>query len=216
METLASRLNESSGRSSRNGPNTMHPYDVLLNIHHMGSRISATVVSHVESQESPEPMYRSVLLETDSGQLARLAHSNLVDDPATFTPQIIPKVGERVDAVVANFVDGVLYLSARPEDLLETTVRRWQEYYDYIGSLTIGSTIKGRVERQRPFGLFVNIGGPFIGLIDIGHQRIAGGVPLPRDNDAWPQEGDEINCRIAYFRLHGQQIGLGWLPQSHG
>ena len=194
----------------------MHDYDVLLNIHHLGSRISATVLSHVESEEMPEPMYRYTLLETESGQPARLSYLNVVDDPATFTPQIVPKVGARVDAVVANFVDGVLILSARPEDLLETTVRRWQDYYDYIGSLTIGSTVKGRVEHQRPFGLFVDIGGPFIGLIDIGHPRIAGGVPLPRDHAAWPREGDEINCRVAYFRLEGQQIGLGWLPQSVG
>jgi len=61
---------------------------------------------------------------------ALLPYSHLVDELSSFTPKVVPEVGEWVDAVVFNFVDGTLYLSAKPNDLLETTIRKWREYYD--------------------------------------------------------------------------------------
>lgn len=87
-------------------------------------------------------------------------------------------------------------------------------YYDYLDTLTIGAGIQGVVVQARQFGLFINLGGPFLGLIDIGHRSFNGGVPLPADTTNWPKAGDEISCVISYFRLHGQQIGLGWSPTS--
>lgn len=189
----------------------MNAYEVLLNVHRIGSRISGTVIA----RDDPENAlgWRAVL-RTETPYPALLPYSHLVDDPTSFSPKVVPELNATVDAVVFNFVDGTLYLSARPNDLSEGTIRKWEQYYEYIGSLAIGSRITGRVERAAPFGLFVNIGGPFIGLIDIGHGRFNGGVQLPRDQENWPNEGDEIHCSIGYFRLHNQQIGLGWLPEN--
>jgi ribosomal protein S1 len=191
---------------------TMNAYEVLLKIHRIGSQISGTVTAREESNIVLGFVAGHARLQTEATYPALLPYSHLVDEPSSFAPNIVPEVGTRVDAVVFNFVDGTLYLSVRPKDLLEATIRKWREYYDYIESLAIGSTIKGRVEGVKPFGLFVNIGGPFIGLIDIGHLRFNGGIQLPCDQADWPKKGDEIQCTIGYFRLHNQQIGLGWLP----
>ena len=190
----------------------MDAYEVLLKVHRIGSRISGTVIARDEPDMSFGTPGGHATLRTEAAYPALLPYSHLVDELASFSPKIVPEVGARVDAVVINFVDGTLYLSAKPNDLSEITIRKWRQYYDYIGSLAIGSRITGRVERAVPFGLFVNIGGPFIGLIDIGHVRFNGGVQLPSDPADWPNEGDEIQCNIGYFRLHDQQIGLGWVP----
>jgi hypothetical protein len=189
----------------------MHAYDVLLKVHRIGSRISGTVVARDEPDGSLGTAAGQATLKTETAYPALLPYSHLVDELSSFSPKIVPQVGAKVEAVVFNFVDGILYLSAKPNDLSEATIRKWRDYYDYIGSLAIGAEITGRVQRVMPFGLFVNIGGPFIGLIDIGHVRFNGGVQLPYDPADWPKEGEEIHCNIGYFRLHDQQIGLGWL-----
>jgi len=193
---------------------TMNAYEVLLITHRIGSRISGTVISREEPADFLGAAVGHARLQTEAAYPALLPYSHLVDHQSSFSPKIVPEIGAQVDAVVFNFLDGTLYLSAKPKDLSETTIRKWREYYDYIGSLAIGSIITGTVERVVPFGLFVNIGGPFIGLIDIGHLRFNGGVQLPFDPADWPNEGDEIQCNIGYFRLHDQQIGLGWLPAN--
>ena len=192
----------------------MNSYEVLLNIHRIGSRISGVVIACDEPDNSLGTVSGRVTLQTETAYRALLPYSHMVDQLSSFSPKIIPVVGSRVDAVVFNFVDGTLYLSTKPEDLSDTTIRKWQQYYDYIGSLTIDSTITGTVKHKVPFGLFVNIGSPFIGLIDIGHVRFNGGGQLPYDSADWPNEGDEIQCNVGYFRFHNQQIGLGWLPAN--
>ena len=63
-----------------------------------------------------------------------------------------------------------------------------------------------------PFGLFIDIGSPFIGLIDIGHSNFNRGKKLSHNNSGWPKEGDSIKCVIAYYRFNDRQIGLGWTP----
>jgi ribosomal protein S1 len=190
---------------------TMDAYEVLLKVHRIGSRISGTVIARDEPDDA---LGGHATLKTETAYPALLPYSHLADEPSSFSSKIVPELGAKVHAVVFNFVDGTLYLSARPNDLSEKTIRKWRQYYEYIGSLAIGSKIIGRVEHSAPFGLFVNIGGPFTGLIDIGHVRFSGGVQLPRDRSDWAGEGDEIHCNIGYFRLHNQQIGLGWLPEN--
>jgi hypothetical protein len=189
----------------------MDAYEVLLKVHRIGSRISGIVIA---LDEPDDALSGRATLRTETAYPALLPYTHLVDEPSSFSPKVVPELGAKVEAVVFNFVDGTLYLSTRPSDLSEKTIRKWLQYYEYIGSLAIGSTITGRVEHAVPFGLFVNIGGPFIGLIDIGHVRFNGGVQLPRDRADWPKESDEIHCNIGYFRLHDQQIGLGWLPAN--
>ncbi len=188
----------------------MNAYEVLRDVHHLGSRISGTVLTREEPVIKHGVPFGNLAIKTDSAYPALLGYSALVDHPSMFSPMIIPEVGARIDAVVVNFVDGTLYLSARPSDLKESSVLRYQQYYDYIGTLTVGYVVPGVVKQSVAFGLFVDIGGPFIGLIDIGHTSFNGGDPLPRDRSKWPAVGDEIYCVISYFRFSNQQIGLGW------
>jgi ribosomal protein S1 len=190
----------------------MDSWEVLRNFHHIGSPIRSTVTSHLGAGVSNGKLLGHVTLKVDSPYPAILPYSHLVDEDDTISRIVIPKIGDQLDAVVFNFVDGSLYLTARANDLRETTIRHWQLYYDYIDTLKLGSTIVGVVEQTRRFGIFVNMGSSFLGLIDIGHSQMSGGIPLSLDPSSWPKKGDPIKCRIGYFRLHNQQVGLGWVP----
>lgn len=192
----------------------MDAYETLRHVHHMGSPISGTVVAHSELTMSHNVPGGYLTLETEFLYPALLIYDYLVDEVASFTPDLIPPIGMRIKAVVRNFVDDKLIVSAKPSDLQESTIRKWQQYYEYIDSLTVGSIIMGVVKGVKPFGLFVDIGGPYTALIDIGHTSFNGGTRLPRDNSQWPKRGMEIRCKVAYFRFHNQQIGLGWMPDN--
>ena len=126
--------------------------------------------------------------------------------------ELIPKIGDSVETVVFNFVDDTLYLSAKPHDLRPETIADWANYYAYIESLNLGDQTTGFVKQAMPFGLFVDLGSPYVGLIDIGHSPFSGGQRLPYDYEEWPKVGDQIRCNIGYFRFHNRQIGLGWIP----
>lgn len=151
-------------------------------------------------------------LETTSEYPAVLSYHSMVDDPTDFDESKLPSVGDELNAVVFNFVDGKLYLTAQPCELAESRIKQWRRYYEYIDSIEIGDTIAGIVQRMEPFGLFVDVGCEFIGLIDIGHGQMISTQPLPYEQSDWPAVGDRIQCKIEYLRLHNQQIGLGWLP----
>ena len=192
----------------------MNAYEVLRDVHHIGSRISGTVIARDEPEVGHGVLGGNLEVQAQTAYPALLPYSNLVDHLSSFSAGIIPEIGDHIEAVILNFVDGTLYLSAKPSDLQESTIRKWKQYYDYIASLTVGDAVSGAVESTMPFGLLVNIGGPFLGLIDIGHVKINGGVQLPYDASDWPVVGDQIQCRIAYFRFHNQQIGLGWILEK--
>jgi len=192
----------------------MDAYEALLRHFRVGSKISGIVTAHDKIEYRRGLVWGHIELETHTGYRARLPYHFLVDDLSSFSPSIVPEIGAQVDAVVFNFVDDTLILSAKPSDLLPATISRYQEYYRCIDSLTIGSTIIGIVANARPFGLFVDIGVYFAGLIDIGHISFNGGVQLPPHCAEWPKVGDKIRCRISYFRFRNQQIGLGWLPET--
>src|SRR4051812_28798852 len=104
---------------------TMNAYEVLLNIHRIGSQISGTVIARDEPNIFLGLSAGQASLQTAATYPALLPYSHLVDEPSSFTPKVVPEIGARVDAVVFNFVDGTLYLSAKPKDLLETTIRKW-------------------------------------------------------------------------------------------
>ncbi|MGN6547305.1 MAG: hypothetical protein ACTHK7_19795 [Aureliella sp.] len=192
----------------------MNAYEILRDVHRIGSRVSGTVMSRDVPEMRHGVPCGQLEIKTQTAYRALLPYSNLVDEFSSFSPEVIPEIGAHIDAVVDNFVDGAIYLSSKPSDLDESSIRKWEQYYDYIASLTVGHVVSGIVERAMPFGLFVNIGGPFLGLIDIAHTRINGGVQLPGDVSDWPAVGDPIQCCIAYFRFRNQQIGLGWLPEN--
>lgn len=193
----------------------MDSWHIIRHVHHIGSPISGIVKAHDELTSGSYGVPNgNLVVETEFPYRGILPYEHLVDEMPHFSADLIPNVGDTIKAVVFNFNDDTLYLSAKPSDLKVTTIEKWQEYYDYIDTLTVGSTITGIVEKVEPYGIFVNIGSPFIGLIDIGHFQFNGGVRLPRNQTGWPKEGDKIQCNVGYFRLHNQQIGLGWLPEN--
>ena len=191
----------------------MNAYEVLRDIHPIGSPLVGRVTRYTEIENDhrlPGGVGGHMLIETISDFPAILPYEHLFDDLAQFDSTKIPKLGTAIETVVFNFANGTLYLSARPNDLKPSTIQEWSDFYAYVNTLEVGSEIVGVVEKAVPFGLFVNIGSPYIGLIDIGHTSFSGGHALPFDSEAWPKPGDRIRCTISYIRFHNRQIGLGW------
>lgn len=183
----------------------MNQWEILRYVHKIGSPIKGTVIGFDE--------YGSVLLETGTVYQSRLA-LDLIEE-SSLKPNHLPYLGQEINTVVYNFVDGILYLSAKPSHTSSASIQEWQAFYDFIETLEMGSEITGIVSSTKPFGIFVNIcSSPYIGLIDVGHDRFNGGDRLPDDISIWPSKGDEITCRISYLRLHNRQIGLGWIAHQ--
>jgi ribosomal protein S1 len=179
----------------------MNEWEVLRYVHKIGSPIKGTVIDFVDNA--------FVLLKTDTDYRCLLPLDSI--EETFFRPKHLPNIGEEINTVVLNCVERVLYLSARASDTSAKNIQQWQLYYDFIDTLEIGSIIKGTLLSSQPFGLFIDIGAPYIGLIDVGHARFFGDDPLPQDSLVWPVKGEEINCKVSYFRLHNKQIGLGWI-----
>ncbi len=177
----------------------MDSWEVVRFIHRIGSPLKATVIGCDE--------YERVLLETSTDYKSVLVSYNVEDSRS----QDVYKIGETIDTVVFNCVDKILYLSDNPIDTSKQSIEEWKTYYDFIDTLEIGTSVRGIVTASKAFGLFIDIGAPYIGLIDIGHDSFNGGDSLP-DYSLWPDVGEEVTCQISYFRLHNQQIGLGWIP----
>ncbi len=189
----------------------MDSWQAIRHVYKIGSPIKGTVIDYIDDA--------FVLLQTSSPYKSVIPFHNLVDldenftfeAHKTFTPKILPAIGSEINTVVYNLVEEVLYLSAKPSDLSETTIKEWQLYYEFIDTIEIGSIVTGIVSSSKSFGLFVDIGAPYIGLIDVGHTPFNGGDPLPDDANCRFNKGDEITCLVSYFRLHNKQIGLGWI-----
>jgi hypothetical protein len=189
----------------------MDSWEAIRYVYKIGSPIKGIVIDYIDDA--------FVLLKTSSPYKSVVPFHNLVDldknftfdAHKTFTPEILPAIGSEINTVVSNFGEEVLYLSAKPSDLSETTIKEWQLYYDFIDTIEIGIIVTGTVSSSQPFGLFVDIGAPYIGLIDVGHTRFNRGDPLPDEINCGFNKGDDITCRVSYFRLHNKQIGLGWM-----
>ncbi len=176
----------------------MDSWEVVRFIHKIGSPLKAIVTGFDD--------YGRVLLETGTDYKSVLAYG-FEDSRA----QHLYQIGEELDTVVYNCVDGILYLSSRPIDTSRQSIEEWKVFYDFIDTLELGTIVRGIVTASRAFGIFVDIGAPYIGLIDVGHDRFNGGDRLPDDMSIWPSAGGGIDCRVSYFRLHNRQIGLGWI-----
>lgn len=184
----------------------MEQSEILRYIHKVGSPIKATVIGFDENN--------LILLETGTGYKSVLSPAYLEDllfIPTSFIPAWLPEIGQEIDTVVYNFVDDRLSLSARPSDLSQTMIQGWQAYYDFLDTLEIGQRVEGVVVSRQPFGILVNLGSAYLGVIDVGHSRFNGGDILPDDMSVWPAQGEEIVCRVSYFRFHEKQVGLGWI-----
>jgi ribosomal protein S1 len=178
----------------------MNQWEVIRYVHKIGSPMKGKVIGFDEY---------AVLLETETGYKSRLCFDSIEEESSA--PKCLPNIGQEVNAVISNFVDGVLYLSAKPSQTSSESIQEWQAYYDFIEKMEIGREIKGLVASAKAFGIFVDIGSLYIGLIDVGHDRFNDGDRLPDDMSIWPAKGEKITCRISYFRLHNKQIGLGWI-----
>jgi hypothetical protein len=186
----------------------MEQWEILRHVHKVGSPIKATVIGFIGFDKNV------ILLETGTGYKSVLSPTNLEDllfIPTSFVPAWLPEIGQEIDTVVYNFVDDTLCLSARPSDLSQTTIQGWQAYYDFLDTLEIGQRVKGVVVSCKPFAILVDLGSAYLGVIDVGHSRFNGGDILPDDMSVWPAQGEEIACRVSYFRFHGKQVGLGWI-----
>jgi ribosomal protein S1 len=177
----------------------MDSWEVLRFIHKIGSPIKAMVSGFDE--------YGQILLETGTDYKSIL----IADSVKEARSQQVLKIGEVLDTVVWNCNDGILCLSSRSIDISNQSVEEWQAYYEFIDTLELGTKVRGVVTSSKAFGIFVDIGAPYIGLIDVGHDRFNEGDRLPDDMSIWPSKGESIDCRISYFRLHNRQIGLGWI-----
>ena len=190
-------------------------WSVVRHTHQLGSPI-AGVVTHLESFDIPNcPPDGHIHVATDSQFPAVLPYHNLTSDQVEFNPSLLPSIGDQIEAVVFNFVDGRLYLTSQPRAMDPMQIAKWQRYYDYIETIQLGEAITGIVKEARPFGIFVDIGSEFDGLIDLGLSQAFNLQPLPSEPSDWPKVGNSIRCSLAYLRLHNRQIGLGWLPQSY-
>lgn len=190
------------------------PWSIVRHVHKLGSPISG-IVTRLESFDLPGlPPSGHIHLDTESQFPAVLPYDWLTDEQVKFEPSLLPAIGDQIDAVIFNFAGGKLYLTTQPRALAPEQIAKWQRYYDYIETVQVGDLIIGVVKESRHFGLFVDIGSEFLGLIDLGLSLAFNLHPLPSDPLDWPIAGDRIQCKVAYLRLHNRQIGLDWLPQS--
>jgi ribosomal protein S1 len=212
MEPCSVRRGDRSFEKQRR-ISALNAYEVLRDIHPIGSQIRGVVSDCTDVQMLHGVPSGCATLATSSQFRSVLPYQHLVDDVSALNPVLIPKIGDSLETVVFDFVDDTLYLSAKPHDLKSETIAEWADYYAHIATLSVGGQVTGLVQRAMPFGLFVDIGLPYVGLIDIGHTAFNSGRRLPHDNAAWPKVGDQIRCSVGYFRFHNRQIGLGWLPK---
>lgn len=191
----------------------MESYQILKSIHKVGHSLTGKVIGYKEPIEyNGTCIGGEVILESNSEFNIILPFDSLFDDMKDFDKSLLPEIGYPIKVVIKNYVDGILYVSSRPSDLDEKEIQNYTHFYDFIEKNIEGKNIDGIVKKVMPFGIFVDIGSEFIGLIDIGHSSFNLGKKLPDDLSKWPKKGDKINCVIAYYRFNNKQIGLGWAP----
>jgi predicted RNA-binding protein (virulence factor B family) len=78
-------------------------------------------------------------------------------------------------------------------------------------SVAVGDVLSGIVVSTPPFGVFVDVGLPAVGLLDIAsYSAAADAIRLPCDRERWPRVGDQIRARVLGFR-NEREIALEWL-----
>ena len=190
-------------------------WSVVRHTHRLGSCMLGVVSSLDAINVTSDNPGGFIHLQTKSEFPALLPYHSLQDEASMFGESVVPLIGDEIETVVSNFVDGRLYLSAKPQELKISRKQQWLRYYEYIDSVNFGDKVSGIVRQVEPFGLFVDIESEFIGVIDVVHSRLAGGQ-FPQDRSCWPPVGSRIECRFEHPRLHNQQIGLGWSPKMVG
>ncbi|MGH1366373.1 MAG: hypothetical protein ACRBF0_22625 [Calditrichia bacterium] len=192
---------------------------ILMNVHKIGLPITGTVSRiieqpHSKSHNSHLPEWAKLpelKIDVDSPFHAKLPAHRLANTPEQAGSVILPKVGESIITIVENFVNDTLILSARPNELSKESIASWKHYHDFINYLELGQEIEGTVLRSEPFGLFININGPGMGIIDVALMKNLPGTPLPANPQGWPQSGDKITVCVNGFRLGNKQVEVGWV-----
>jgi len=149
----------------------MDSYQVLKSIHKVGHPLFGKVIGYTK------PIYHQgrvigghVILKTSTEYTVVLPYGDLFDEDKSFDKTLLPELGRQIKTVTKNHVDDILYVSSRPSDLAQKEIQKYREFYDFIEKHKEGQCVEGIVKRRMPFGLFIDIGVEFIGLIDIGHS----------------------------------------------
>ncbi|WP_299840282.1 S1 RNA-binding domain-containing protein [uncultured Tenacibaculum sp.] len=184
-------------------------YETLKTVYKVGHPISVKVIQH-NGKVNNLGSYR-ILVETEKGVKGFL---DLKTSPNQKEKRLL-KTDEFFTAIIKNYSsdNNMLYLSIDLEDLKESSIDSYKKFYTLINEIKEGTELTGTVTEIQPFGLFVDIGQEFIGLIDIGHTSFNQGAKLPFDNSRWPKNGDSIKCIVSYYRFDNKQFGLGWIPE---
>jgi molybdopterin-binding protein len=201
------RLAQYVGSHLRKQENVMDSYYVLKNIHKVGHIISGEVIGYEKTIQNGY-VFHQVELKTNSDYKAII--TNWEND--SLNDFNIPKIGSKIDAVIKNHSDDVLYLSIHQSDFQK--IKEYQDFYEFIENINEREILKGKVVKVTPCGLFINLGWPYLGLIDIGHISFNKGKQLPLNFIHQIHEGDMIQSIISYFRFDNKQIGLGWYPSD--
>ncbi len=77
-------------------------------------------------------------------------------------------------------------------------------------TLVVGDVLMGTILKHEPYGVFVDLGYGYDGIIQITDFKDEG-VMLPEE---YPEIGKEIKAAILGFKDHGNQIWLGVKPSQ--
>lgn len=83
-------------------------------------------------------------------------------------------------------------------------------WHDLKSTLGVGSIVMGSVSRHETFGVFVDIGYGYDGLIQITDFKDEGRMSA----DEFPEIGSVIRAKVLGFKDHGHQIRLGVKPSQ--
>jgi ribosomal protein S1 len=94
--------------------------------------------------------------------------------------------------------------------MLETTSKA-EEWAHLKSDVHIGDILHGKVLAHWPFGIFVDIGRPFVGLIEIVNLRERGQRITPTE---FPPLGAGIRAVVVDFTDHNHQVRLSMRPSD--
>lgn len=192
----------------------MDKYFELQSKYKLGTTIRGIVIHCDEIDPNKKYLNGSIILNCESNVKGYLPYDYLLDDIADFNNNEIPEIGTELNLTVINWRDDGLTLSNKTNDRTQEATK-FDEFYKLIESeFPLNEEKTGTVKEVKPFGIFVDFGYKYFGLIDIGHIKWNEGIQLPYDMKDWPKAGEKINCKISYYRFWDRQIGLGWIPNK--
>lgn len=111
-------------------------------------------------------------------------------------PADVLKVGDPVRAKVLNIQGSKIFLSIKA--LVDDPWKKVQERY------SAGQTVRGRVLKVNPFGLFVELDPEIHGLAHVSELNVESGVPLEQQI----KPGDEREFKVVSIEPEHHRLGL--------